>query len=503
MQTTQFLEDILSNSNPALTKEQYAPLIDAIKTDINSIVSEGYTPDDLGGHLEMLLDLAKLAKKSGDTSVQKHTRFFLLVIENRIRSWPGDQSTTNKLLPEIAGLVGRVPKLNPGEIRLPEDKYLSNKDVREKESYRKEVWKKPFRQRPSGKSEQRSMNSAASSAAASSSEGTEKRKGKEKLEKVEFYTSTGHIAVREHLTAHDLHDRNKEGSDGQAFCHATQSLQSCSSLDADHMLPSKLILERQIELLEAMNLDPIHAENTMETEEAKRYLICEDGTFYGSRGFFMEYHNCIDNIWFIKAELNKEKRDQDPVSWLTTQPQFGKDLFAQIGEVNTDYILYTGAQDKILGKLVRQWSRRERYPTRLLSDILQHQTPPGQATPADLEGTSTYAAIGLALSVCAADPEETSEERGLEVAEQTLQERTDQLEQPTAETSGSDEEEKPARKKHREEVRNQIATGANIAKGVLPNVVRVVEDARNASRASTKKNETETGTNTFTYGENP
>lgn len=178
-------------------------------------------------------------------------------------------------------------------------------------------------------------------------------------------------SVRVDLIEDDINLDNEE----EALCYAECDFYKTSILQADHLQSSSSIINRQKEMIYLMNVNEEFKQNIMKQKTCKKgYFVKEKGIIYGTKLFFMEYHNCIDNLWLINASSNTGavgKMDLEPIEWLEEQDIFGQDCLKSIGEVNKESILYTvGKEDKILCLAVKEWYRKEYKPNILISGSL-------------------------------------------------------------------------------------------------------------------------------------
>lgn len=86
------------------------------------------------------------------------------------------------------------------------------------------------------------------------------------------------------------------------------------------------------------------------------------GAIFGTKLFFMEYHNCIDNIWLITAAENSGsgKRDIHPIKWLE-ENKYNSPALKTLGTISKKCILYTvNDNSEVLCAALKKWFR-EKY----------------------------------------------------------------------------------------------------------------------------------------------
>ena len=138
--------------------------------------------------------------------------------------------------------------------------------------------------------------------------------------------------------------------------HATGNFYSSKSdMHADHLLPSIQIIDRQLEFVEAINYCPEFA-NQM-SRQYPDYFAQHSGKWHGTRRFFLDYHNCLDNLWLINGGANVGKRSGDTIEFLQKHKYFGERFFrfvAEQGGISQNQILYT-VNSIPLAKVARDW----------------------------------------------------------------------------------------------------------------------------------------------------
>ena len=76
----------------------------------------------------------------------------------------------------------------------------------------------------------------------------------------------------------------------------------------------------------------------------------------------MEYHNCVENTWFISAAENagEGKGAQDFVEWLEQHPKFGPAFLDSIGgkdAINKNHIICLTKDGAPLTQAAKEWFR--------------------------------------------------------------------------------------------------------------------------------------------------
>jgi hypothetical protein len=190
--------------------------------------------------------------------------------------------------------------------------------------------------------------------------------------RVGFYKKNKRAIVRTLLLSEE-ESRNRAfstSSEKQYFIsHANSTLYAESAdLHADHLQPAAQIIDRQIELLDAMNLFPDFATD-MCLRHPDYFRQDRDGHWYGTRKFFMDYHNCLENLWLMNGGANVGKQSSDPIEYLKNHPRFGERFFkdlAKQGPISKQGIIYT-VNNVPLAKLAKEWFNRTYHLTRDIS----------------------------------------------------------------------------------------------------------------------------------------
>lgn len=232
-----------------------------------------------------------------------------------------------------------IPELNQ-DTPLPLPDFLPADVETSKERWKKEAWNNPSRQ-----SREQPIKSF-------------KRKD-----------NAGDIAsVRRHLIAQDIDSKKHQ----EALSYADGDFYDVGNLQADHLQPSESILKRQLEMIHAMNLDPLFKEKIYAHPNKDDFFIEKNGAVLGTQYFFSLYHNCIGNLWLISAADNTGhagKGSQDAIQWLTEHPRFVKAFFDDHGgaaaNLDKTKILYeikkpeAPQESTILAEAARTWFRKK------------------------------------------------------------------------------------------------------------------------------------------------
>ena len=228
----------------------------------------------------------------------------------------------------IDSKIGVVPSLN-SVVTQPDEKFLPPQYQTSVKRWSKEAWKNPTRDK-SGKGE-----------------------------KIQFYTreANGHqyASVRLHLIEQD----KSISPEGESLSYCDADFFAHGDLQADHLQPSSNILERQQELIAMMNIDPLY-KTVLFTHPLNRDYFVEDlvtSEVNGSKRFFMDYHNAIDNLWLMRPADNTGtgKSNVDPITWLASHSRFGERFLETVRPINKAGILYTTKDGEVLAKAARKW----------------------------------------------------------------------------------------------------------------------------------------------------
>lgn len=114
-------------------------------------------------------------------------------------------------------------------------------------------------------------------------------------------------------------------------------------------------------MLLAMNVDPIFTQAMKKHPESEHYFIKgKDNLLYGTKYFYLVYHNCIDNLWLINTAANtgRGKGNEEALSWLRKHPRFGEAFFGSLGgegAIDQSTILYLTPEGNMLAQAARKW----------------------------------------------------------------------------------------------------------------------------------------------------
>lgn len=236
------------------------------------------------------------------------------------------------LLKEIGDSIGTVPILNDN-VPLPNREFLPPQFETSKMEWQNTIFKLPSRKSSEGESLRFFIISTMA--------------GDKKVEVA---------SVRYHLISLDANANDES----EAISYTDADIYAIGDLQADHLQASEQIVARQQEMLMAMNVDPLFAAQMKSHPEANAYFKEENGIVYGTKYFYLVYHNCIDNLWLISAAANTGagKGNKDSIAWLKAHPRFGDAFFFSLGgepSIDKTAILYITNQSKMLAQAAREW----------------------------------------------------------------------------------------------------------------------------------------------------
>lgn len=326
--------------------------IDLLKNDIKAVVAKTVLPENIKlEFFDRLVDLFDRIQAIAfpfnlQKSIHESFRLFNLVLENHFLNQcePEFSNTIRDKLLKIQEAIGVVPRLNP-VVKLPDKslmppQYFSKTSTGKKTSWDMIIWKDPRR-----------------------------GSAHERLEFISSTTEDGRriAAVRQQLAQEELYEYQEEKT---AVCYGCADFDVISNLHADHLQPAADILERQCEMLMAMNADPIFAKEMMSAEANQGYLLYNknEPQYYGTKKFFMEYHNAVENVWFMHSGENAGggKGGEEVITWLRNHPRFGQAFFAAVGPIQQQTILFCTEDGTLLAAKARRWFR-QRYSEEITS----------------------------------------------------------------------------------------------------------------------------------------
>ena len=301
----------------------------AIMDDLHEIVEHDLKEINITSFIETLQQLCEnirnIPSLISKTHLNQQLRFLILVIKNRQEEISLPEELLSKL-EEISQLIGNVPGLNK-EIELPAQPFLPRNFTKTVKKWERIIWKYPSRE--------------------------------SREEKLEFfsYRSTDHrmASVRLHLIALDQDSKKEE-----ALSYADADFYHIGNLQADHLQSSEDIVKRQMELVAAMNIDPLFRRRMLHEAEGKGYFKEEKGVIYGTKRFYMEYHNCVGNLWLVSAAAGLKKGKKNPIEWLKKHRRFGLSFLEAIGGeelLQKDMILIATERGELLAEAARKWFR--------------------------------------------------------------------------------------------------------------------------------------------------
>lgn len=397
-------------------------VVASIKGAVQKIVEEDYLADlesikEVHKEIKALYQNIKgLPDRCSDLVLKKHLRFLIKAIDQRLDSCDLPKKEVKSIRAsflKISEDIGVVPELNPC-VEQPDAEYLPPEYKVTIESWKED----------------------------------------KECEKAYFFTKKdkeGHTiaSVRRHLLA--LDSAKDASLITKALSYADGDFYFDGDLEADHLQPANILLSRQLELVEFMNLDSLFAEGMM--ADPRGYFIESEGVYYGSKLFFMDYYNCVDNVWLINPSKNKgEKGKQDPLKWLAAQEKFDR-FFDAIGgqdSIVKSTLLYTTSDGRVLCKAAKEWFR-EVYaeeivaagfifyavaePARILiADAKKADTPKAR-----IKAMSSYAAMNiLAIGSPSKTPEEVKKHKASRQKESLSGKKAKKTPKALAEPAGSE-----------------------------------------------------------------
>lgn len=320
-----------NNSNQLLALRD-EDIIAGIQVEIKKIVNKERVT--IEPHYTSLLK--KISQQSNNEEIFKQIRFLILAISNR-KEMINITAKTLKILESISNKIGIVPTLN-SSVRLPDNTYWAK--PRTVKKWGETPWYDPSRTNEE--------------------------------EKVTFFTSSQTASVRKQLFSEENANISADGKKQfMSYCDVT--FLPPEELEADHFQGAAIILKRQKELVEAMNLDPLFCEKMLKCGDENYYFIKNGNNgsprIVGSKNFYMEYHNCIDNLWLIRGASNLGKRPLDCIDYLAKHNTYADFLTTIGGEqsISKTTILWTVNNsnsiyhEMLLAKALRHWFK-EQYP---------------------------------------------------------------------------------------------------------------------------------------------
>lgn len=333
------LKKKLAKASLVVTSDE---IIAAIKLEITRVVAgdtSAVTAEDMK-RLKAIITRGKLSTNKKE--IFKQIRFLLLAISNRKDEITLNTQVSNKLQ-VIMQEIGTVPVLNK-DVRLPVNTYWAKaKTVTE---WGETPWYNPSRTN--------------------------------QQEKIGFFTSSSKKAgVREQLFSDEIAIESTFEENDQFMSYSDATRLPDRELEADHFQASSIILEKQKEMVEAMNIDPIFCKEMLENSKDNYYFVKikkgkgKSATYdiVGTKNFYMEYHNCVDNIWLMRRADNLGKSASECIDYMQESDVYVNFLTAIGGEdcISKGTILWTVNNDEfqyhgmLLAQAMRQWFR-DAYP---------------------------------------------------------------------------------------------------------------------------------------------
>ena len=260
----------------------------------------------------------------------RHVRLLCLILNNRLTKIPQQQrDDVNQLLLERESVLGCVPELNDN-IDLPGEQYLPPSYKKTFAKWKKMIWSNPSRSNEN--------------------------------ERLHFFTKKidGHDIASVRLALLEG-DKNSEDP-SEALSFAEGDYFKVGLLHADHLQSSEQLVKRQLEMIEAMNLDPIFKKKMLDKGDGLGFFQLKNGIIYGTKYFFMLYHNSMSNLWLISAAANtgSGKGASAALTWLGDQEYFGDSFFQAIGGVDSieqRRIIFMTEANVALATAAKEWFR--------------------------------------------------------------------------------------------------------------------------------------------------
>jgi hypothetical protein len=340
--------------------------------DAHDIISDGASftinmNEQIIAPLSSLLDEVKKIPKCG-YQYEIYRNFRLLVfsikrtcLRNNVKSSP-DLET---FLSEINAIIGELPQLND-TVPLPPPKYLPVEFEKSCEKWSQLAWTAPSRS--------------------------------SKPEALYFFSrqerSSRSCSVRAHLLEIDQAEperimpqptassssSHQKPNEQEALSYGQADFFEAGDLQADHCMPSKAIVDRQQELISAMNLDPQFGQQLFDDNVTNGYFLKHDEKYVGTKKFYLTYHNCVANTWLMNTKIGSEKSDSDPLDWLRDNPYYGKPFLQYVeenhGGIDTSKIVYTTKNGEFLAQVAKHWFVARHFNLIFVNDQIDHGVAP-------------------------------------------------------------------------------------------------------------------------------
>lgn len=317
-------------------KKKLPDLLEKIDEDIIKIVNTQGGIKDIFKSLQFFINQVETIPNSDvkEALLQK-IRLLALVISSRLKNIPKKSLDNLKMLFEkIKKTYGQVPVLNT-TLELPAKDFLPPRFEQSKKSWKDIAYLNPSRT--------------------------------SKEYPIDFFsfrddTQASVSSIRLYLISLDSSEKNPR----EALSYADAGFYELGDLQADHLQPSEQIISRQKEMIDAMNMDPLFKAAMLAHPANDGYFIEKDSLIYGTKWFYLAYHNTKGNSWFMNPAANtgSGKGNQDALEWLESHPRFKEGFFNSDNikgknTINTSQILYTTYTGKMLAETARGWFRKK------------------------------------------------------------------------------------------------------------------------------------------------
>lgn len=195
----------------------------------------------------------------------------------------------------------------------------------------------------------------------------EKPKRGKKLGEIHFFTHQDGSSARLSLEADQLQGElsKLQVEDKILFLNLTDfSYYEFALLHADHMTPSEELINRQYEIIQAMNWNPKFKAKMLGHPDSKKFFREHppgSGVLVGTYWYYMAFHNDKRNVWCLLASQNVgNKHAANPLEWLGSFT-LGREFLAEHqGRINRSDLLYTDSDGHTLKDAFVSWVMRKK-----------------------------------------------------------------------------------------------------------------------------------------------
>lgn len=195
----------------------------------------------------------------------------------------------------------------------------------------------------------------------------DKPKRGKNLGEIHFFTHQDGSSARLSLEAEQLQGElsKLQLEDKILFLNLTDfSYYEFALLHADHMTPSEELINRQYEIIQAMNWNPKFKAKMLDHPDSEKFFREHppgSGVIAGTYWYYMAFHNDKRNVWCLLASQNVgSKHAANPMEWLGSFSLGQEFLGTHQDLINRSDLLYTDTKGDTLKDAFVSWFMKKK-----------------------------------------------------------------------------------------------------------------------------------------------